>query len=66
MKVRTVLKAGQTPGMPVEPPETNMSFNQQYLQLQDPMQQENRAFTVVSNVMSQKHDTAANTIGNIR
>ena len=46
--------------------ETQMSFNLQYLQLQDQMQQENRQYTAVSNIMKTKHDTAKNTIANIK
>jgi len=46
--------------------ETQMSFNLQYLQLQNQMENENRQFTVVSNVMKTKHDTVKNAINNIR
>ncbi|MEK7703489.1 MAG: hypothetical protein AAB426_00910 [Myxococcota bacterium] len=46
--------------------ELNMSFNLQYLQLQEKMQAENRQFTVLSNVIKTKHDTAKSAIGNIR
>lgn len=46
--------------------ETQMSFNLQYLQLQSQMQQENRAYTTVSNIMKTKHDTVKNSISNIR
>ena len=46
--------------------ETNMSFNLQYLQLQQQMQEENRRFTLLSNIMKTKHDTAKNSIRNIR
>ena len=45
--------------------ETQMSFNLQYLQLQNSMQNENRQFTMVSNIMKTKHDTVKNTISNI-
>ena len=45
--------------------ELQMSFNLQYLQLQDSMQNDNRQFTMVSNIMKTKHDTAKNTIRNI-
>jgi hypothetical protein len=45
--------------------ETQMSFNLQYLQLQNSMQAENRQFTMVSNIMKTKHDTAKNTISNV-
>lgn len=46
--------------------ETQMSFNLQYLQLQNSMQNENRQFTMVSNVMKTKHATAKNIISNIK
>jgi hypothetical protein len=46
--------------------ETQMSFNLQYLQLQSSMQNENRQFTAVSNIMKTKHDTVKNSISNIR
>ena len=46
--------------------ETQMSFNLQYLQLQNTMQNENRQFTMVSNIMKTKHDTVKNSISNIR
>ena len=46
--------------------ETQMSFNLQYLQLQSQMQEENRSFTAVSNIMKTKHDTVKNSISNIR
>ena len=46
--------------------ETQMSFNLQYLQLQSQMQNENRSYTTVSNIMKTKHDTAKNSISNIR
>jgi hypothetical protein len=46
--------------------ETQMSFNLQYLQLQSQMQNDNRQYTAVSNIMKTKHDTVKNTISNIR
>jgi hypothetical protein len=46
--------------------EMNQSFNLQYLGLQQAMQDENRRFTLVSNIMKTKHDTAKNAINNIR
>ena len=46
--------------------EAQMSFNLQYLQLQNSMQNENRQFTMVSNIMKTKNDTAKNSIGNIK
>ena len=46
--------------------EMNMSFNLQYLNLQKNMQDENRQFTMISNIMKTKHDTAKNAINNVR
>jgi len=46
--------------------ETQMSFNLQYLQLQQQMQQENRQYTEVSNIMKSRHDTVKNAIGNLK
>jgi len=46
--------------------ETQMSFNLQYLQLQSQMQNENRSYTAVSNIMKTKHDTVKNSISNVR
>jgi hypothetical protein len=46
--------------------EMSQSFNLQYLGLQQAMQDENRRFTLVSNIMKTKHDTAKNAINNIR
>jgi hypothetical protein len=46
--------------------EMNMSQNLQYLDLQQKMQQDNRQFTLVSNIMKVKHDTAKNAINNVR
>jgi len=46
--------------------ETQMSFNLQYLQLQNQMQNANRQYTAVSNIMKTKHDTVKNSISNIR
>lgn len=43
-----------------------MSFNLQYLNLQNQMQNENRQFTMISNIMKTKHDTVKNSISNIR
>jgi hypothetical protein len=45
--------------------ELNNSFNLQYLQLQENMQQDNRAWTTVSNVAKTRHDTAKNSINNL-
>lgn len=46
--------------------EMQMSFNLQYLALQNQMQNENRQYTMVSNIMKTKHDTVKNSINNIR
>ncbi len=46
--------------------ETQMSFNLQYLQLQNQMQHENRSYTAISNIMKTKHDTVKNSISNVR
>lgn len=43
-----------------------MSFNLQYLQLQSQLQDVNRGYTAVSNIMKTKHDTVKNRIANIR
>jgi hypothetical protein len=46
--------------------EMSQNFNLQYLDLQQDMQNENRQFTLVSNIMKTKHDTAKSAINNIR
>jgi hypothetical protein len=46
--------------------EMNQSFSLQYLQLQQKMQADNRKYTLVSNIMKTKHETAKNAINNIR
>lgn len=46
--------------------EMNQSFNLQYLQLQQKMQADSRQFTLLSNIMKTKHDTAKNAINNVR
>jgi hypothetical protein len=43
-----------------------MSFNLQYLQVQSQMQNENRSYTALSNIMKTKHDTVKNSISNVR
>jgi hypothetical protein len=43
-----------------------MSFSAQYLQLQNQMQNENRQYSAVHNIMKTKHDTVKNSISNIR
>ena len=44
----------------------NQSFNLQYLLLQQQMQEESRRFALLSNIMKTKHDTAKNSINNLR
>jgi hypothetical protein len=46
--------------------EQSQSFNLQYLALQEEVQQENRRFTTLSNVLKAKHETAKSAIGNVR
>jgi len=46
--------------------EMSQSFNMQYLMLQNTISHENRCFSTVSNSMKNKHDTAKNSINNIR
>src|SRR4029077_2141786 len=46
--------------------EMQMSFNLQYLHLQENMQNTNRQYTAVSNILKTKHDTAKNVISNMK
>lgn len=46
--------------------EMQMSFNLQYLSLQNQMQNDNRQLAMVSNIMKTRHDTVKNSIGTIR
>ena len=46
--------------------EMNQSFNMQYLNLQQRMQDESRRFSLLSNILKTKHDTAKNSISNLR
>jgi sulfate adenylyltransferase subunit 1 (EFTu-like GTPase family) len=46
--------------------EMSQSFNIHYLDLQKQMQDENRRYTLVSNIMKTKHDTAKSAINNVR
>lgn len=46
--------------------EMNQAFNLQYLKLQQEMQGQNRQFTLISNIMKVKHDTAKSAINNVR
>jgi hypothetical protein len=44
----------------------SQAFNLQLLALQEEVQQENRRFSTVSNILRARHDTAKAAIGNIR
>ena len=44
----------------------SQEFNLYYLQLQEQLSAENRAYTAMSNVLKARHDTVKNAIGNIR
>ena len=44
----------------------SQAFNVQLLALQEEVQQENRRFSTLSNVLRAKHDTAKAAVGNIR
>lgn len=44
----------------------SQAFNMQYLALQEEVQQENRRFSTISNVLKAKHETAKTAIANIR
>jgi hypothetical protein len=46
--------------------EMQASFNAQYLMLQQQMQDESRRYSCISNIMKTKHDTAKNSISNVR
>ncbi len=46
--------------------EMNRSFSLQYTQLQNQMQNENRQYSAVSNVMKNKYSSAQSSLGNIR
>lgn len=46
--------------------EMSQSFNTQYLMLQEKISHENRQYSMLSNIMKSKHDTAKNSINNIR
>jgi hypothetical protein len=45
--------------------QSQVSFNVQYRQLLSQLQEENRSYTAVSNVIKTKHDTVKNSISNI-
>ena len=63
---RHELKEGELMDAAKEMQEMNQRFNLQYLQLEQDMQNQNRQFTLVSNVMKVKHDTAKSAINNVR
>jgi hypothetical protein len=44
----------------------SQEFNLYYLQLQERLSTENRAYSAMSNVLKARHDTVKNAIGNIR
>ena len=46
--------------------EMSQMFNLQYLMLQQQMQDATRQYTALSNIMKTKHDTAKNTLSNLR
>jgi hypothetical protein len=46
--------------------ERDKSFNAQYLDLAKKLQDENRRFNLLSNIMKTKHDAAKNSISNVR
>jgi septal ring factor EnvC (AmiA/AmiB activator) len=46
--------------------EINQSYSLQHLQFQQQMQSENRRYTMLSNIMKTRHDTAKNSISNMR
>jgi len=68
----TVGTGGAAPGGPGEGSSVegalaqSQEFNLYYLQLQEQLSAENRAFSAVSNVLKTRHDTVKNAIGNIR
>lgn len=46
--------------------QSSQDMNLYYLQLQEAMAAENRAYTATSNVLKARHDTVKNAIGNLR
>jgi hypothetical protein len=50
----------------MQAPESQESFNLQFLMLQQTMQKEALMYQVISNIMKTKHDTVKNSISNIR
>ena len=49
-----------------ETAEFQASFNLQYLDLQQTIQQDTRQFNLISNIMKTKHDAAKNALNNVR
>lgn len=49
-----------------ETAEFQASFNMQYLDLQQTIQQDTRQFNLISNIMKTKHDAAKNALNNVR
>ena len=47
-------------------PSTTDDFDLEYLALEQKTQSDNRQFTLLSNIMKTKHDTAKNAINNVR
>jgi hypothetical protein len=67
LAIAQLIAAGSLLALPAAPASAaRMSFNLQYLTLQSSMQNDNRQFTMVSNIMKTKHDTAKNSIRDIR
>jgi hypothetical protein len=46
--------------------ESNQTFSMQYLELQEKIQQENRQYSTLSNILKTRHESAKTAIGNIR
>ena len=46
--------------------ESNQLFSMQYLELQEKMQEENRQYSTLSNVLKTRHESAKTAINNIR
>lgn len=59
------LEGGGTPSVE-QALSQSQDFNLYFLQLQEQMAAENRAYSAMSNVLKARHDTVKNAIGNIR
>ena len=67
LKVDQLLRSAQvSPPLASSIRQLMTNYNVQYLQLQSQMQNENRSYTAVSNIMKTKHDTVKNSISNVR